>query len=85
MTPQQPLMVATCPPNNDIDSAILRTSRAIYGETFPILYGKNRFVFYAPGEIPTFAFGELCKTFGFSSLSDPLRDSFERLVSTFLW
>lgn len=70
MSREQPLMVATCPPNDDIDAAILRTSRAIYEETFPILYGKNRFIFYAPSQIPTFAFGELCKLSGHSSLSD---------------
>ncbi|CAD6564291.1 MAG: hypothetical protein ASARMPREDX12_002614 [Alectoria sarmentosa] len=80
MGPQQPLMVATCPPNNDIDAAILRTSRAIYEETFPILYGKNRFAFHSPSQIPTFAFGELCKLFGRSPLSDSFRVSLERYL-----
>ncbi|KAM0804047.1 hypothetical protein BDR22DRAFT_818221 [Usnea florida] len=61
MMTRQHLMVATCPSVRDIDAAILRTSRAIYEETFPILYGNNRFVFSAPTQISTFAFGELCR------------------------
>lgn len=48
MSPQQPLMVATRAPNDDVDTAVLRTSRAIYEETFPVLYGKNGSALYAP-------------------------------------
>lgn len=59
MSPQEPLMVASCPSNNNIDPALLRTCSAIYEETFPILYGVNYFAFYAPSEITTFAFGKL--------------------------
>lgn len=59
MSPQEPLMVAACPPNKDIDAALLRTCSAIYEEAFPILYRENDFVFFAPSEITVFAFGKL--------------------------
>ena len=48
MSPQQPLVDTTCPPNDDVDAAVLRTSRAIYEEIFPVLYGKNGSAVYAP-------------------------------------
>ena len=83
MMPQQPLMVATCPQVDDIDAAILRTSRAIYKETFPILYGNNRFVFSAPTQISTFAFGELCRLPGVRDATSGHEYSFESYVRDF--
>ena len=59
MRPREPLIVTHFPPIKDIDAALLRTCRAIYGETFPILYGNNRFVFFRASQIPKFAFGKL--------------------------
>lgn len=61
----------------------MRTSRAIYEETFPIMYGKNRFVFSAASQISIFAFGELCRLFERPSLSDPSGLSLERYVHVF--
>ena len=71
MSPQEPLMVASCPSYKDIDSALLRTCRAIYEETFPILYGNNHFLFDDPSKIRTFAFGRLHFTSGQHFSSDP--------------
>ena len=83
MSPQQHVMVVTCWQNKDIGADLLRTCRAIYEETVPILYGKNRFEFYAPSQISTFAFGELHRYTGQLSLSDTFRLSLERYVSSF--
>ena len=72
MRPQEPLVVANFPPAKDIDAALLRTCRAIYEETFPILYGNNSFVFYHTSEITEFAFGKLYFPFGRHLLDSPL-------------
>lgn len=72
MRPQEPLIVVNCPPIKDIDAALLRTCRAIYEETFPILYGNNRFVFYHTSQITEFAFGNLYFPLGRHLLDSPL-------------
>ena len=59
MCPQEPLVVDNFVPIQDINAALLRTCRAIYDETFPILYGNNRFVFDHMSQITDFAFGKL--------------------------
>ena len=59
MRPREPLRAASFPPIKDIDAVLLRTCRAIYEETFPILYGNNRSVFYRASQIIKFAFGKL--------------------------
>ena len=83
MKTRQHLMVATCPPVGDIDAAILRTSRAIYEETFPILYGNNCFIFSAPIQISTFAFGELCRLPAVRYGTNENRYSFDSYVRGF--
>ena len=72
MRPQEPLMVANFPPVKDIDAALLRTCRAIYEETFPILYGNNHFSFYCTRAITEFAFGRLYFPLGRHLLDSPL-------------
>ena len=64
MRPREPLRVTNCPPIEDIDAVLLRTCRAIYEETLPILYANNRFVFYHTNQITEFAFGNLCFPLG---------------------
>ena len=59
MRSREPLRATRFPPIKGIDAALLRTCRAIYEETFPILYGNNRFVFYRSSHITKFAFGML--------------------------
>ena len=59
MCQREPLRVTNIPPIEDINAALLRTCRAIYEETFPILYWNNRFVFCHPSQITEFAFGKL--------------------------
>ena len=71
MRPREPLIVTDFPPIKDIDAALLRTCRAIYEETFPILYGNNRFVFFRTSEIPKFAFGKLYFPLGRHFLDSP--------------
>ena len=65
------------PPIKDINAALLRTCRAIYEETFPILYGNNRFVFHRPSQITEFAFGTLCFPLGRHFLDSPFGNAFK--------
>ena len=72
MRSRDPLIVTHFPPIKDIDAALLRTCRAVYEETFPILYGNNRFVFFRTSQISKFAFGKPYFPLGRYFLDSPL-------------
>ena len=42
-------------PISDLDSRLMRTCRAVYEETLPILYGSNTFEFHSPNAMSLFA------------------------------
>ena len=48
-------------PISDLDSRLMRTCRAVYEETLPILYGNNIFEFHSPTAISLFADAGLSK------------------------
>ncbi|KAK3178897.1 hypothetical protein OEA41_001034 [Lepraria neglecta] len=53
------VMEADCPRIKGLRVTILRTSRAIYQEGLPILYGWNSFFFRKPSHLEIFAYEEL--------------------------
>ena len=66
-------------PVEDIDVPILYTSRTIYSEALPILYGRNRFYFSESESTERFGFSNLPTTPGEFFLIFPLTATLARL------